>query len=87
MAAVKDEVFTDPQVINLLMQIAGPMRTFHRDGYNASFNDRLWRYYLAQQKDGPTEGGSEAIQKKSSCVTSDVGGKKRATCTSQRQKN
>jgi len=48
LAKVDDAVFTDPQVMNLLMQMAGPTRTFHRDGYNASFDDRLWRYFLSR---------------------------------------
>jgi TolA-binding protein len=47
LAAVDDAVFTDPKVMELLLRMAGPMRTFHRDGYNASFDHRFWTYVLA----------------------------------------
>lgn len=51
LAAIDDAVFTDPTVMSLLLEMAGPMRTFHRDGYNAAFSHRLWRYFAEQALD------------------------------------
>lgn len=45
LARVHDPVFNDPKVMDLLLRMAGPMRTFHRDGYHASFDHRLWTYF------------------------------------------
>jgi len=46
LARVDDAVFADPKVMRLLLRMAGPMRTFHRDGYNATFDHRLWSHFL-----------------------------------------
>lgn len=51
LAELNEAVFADPQVQDLLMRIAGPMRTFHREGYDSRYCDRLWKYYLSQHQD------------------------------------
>ena len=48
LAAIDDSVFTDPKVMDSLLQMAGPMRTFHRDGYDAGFGHRMWRHFVEQ---------------------------------------
>ncbi|MFT5523250.1 MAG: TolA-binding protein [Pirellulaceae bacterium] len=47
LAAVDDAVFTDPKVMELLLRMAGPMRTFHREGYDRTYGERFWQYYLS----------------------------------------
>ena len=48
LAAIDDAVFTDPKVMDLLLEMAGPMRTFHRDGYDAALSHRMWRHFVEQ---------------------------------------
>ena len=46
MAAVDEAIFSDPKVMDLLFQMAGSMRTFHREGYDAGFVQRMWRHFM-----------------------------------------
>ena len=48
LAAIDDAAFSDPELMDLLLEMAGPMRTFHRDGYDAALSHRMWRHFVEQ---------------------------------------
>ena len=59
LASIDDAVFTDPKVMDQLLEMAGPMRTFHRDGYDAALSHRMWRHFVERMS---VPGKSDALQ-------------------------
>jgi TolA-binding protein len=51
LAAVEEETFKDPRLQELLLKMAGPLRTFPRDGYSSRFTERFWQTFLNSKEE------------------------------------
>jgi TolA-binding protein len=49
LAELDDEVFNDPEVMALMLEIAGPLRTYHSSEHSIRFDERLLRKVIERQ--------------------------------------